>query len=130
MSGPNFILDKGYKCSGAITQYSPVKLSTDDTVITCAAGDLALGVCQDEISAADATAGRVADIRLMGLTRMVASAAITRSARVIAAGTGKIVTATAATAKQNQIGIATVSVTTNGDHIDVMLTPGVQVDIP
>lgn len=127
--GPNFVLDKGYVAAGAIPQFRAVKLNTKDTVVvTAAAADMPLGVCQEEISADDATNGRVGDIRLLGITRAVASGVIALSGRVIVGANGKVAAAAGATANQNQIGIALLASTGDNDHIDLFLTPGVQID--
>lgn len=79
MPGPNFVLDLPYKAAAAIPVFTLVKLSADDTVTpTVAATDAAIGVCQEIISAGDVTNGRVCDIRVMGVTRVIAGGTVTR----------------------------------------------------
>lgn len=97
MPGPNFVLDLPYKAAAAITQFSAVKLSADDTVTpVTAATDFTIGFCQETVATADVTSGRVCDIRVMGVTRAIAGGTVTRgtnatvnaSAQVVAAATG------------------------------------------
>ena len=119
--GPNYVLDKGFIAGNAIGQFRAVVQTGDQTcALAGAAGDV-LGVCQEEISAQDATDGRVADIRIMGITRMIAGAAVTRRDRVAADAQGRAVLATTG---QAVIGIAWTAATAAGEHIDVLLTPG------
>jgi hypothetical protein len=85
-----------------------------------------LGVVQEDASAADVTKGRIVDVRLMGIARVVAGAAITRGTRVGVGATGKVLPMVGtAGLVENVVGIAMTTVTTDLDHIDVLLTPGV-----
>lgn len=126
--GPNFVLDKGFLATGAVEQFRVVELVTHESVQrTNALGDAAIGVCQEgDVTAGDATNGRVIAIRILGITRVVAAAAITLGAPVRADATGKVTTLAAATANQNVVGIAMTAATADGDHIDLLLTPGTQ----
>lgn len=126
MSGPNFVLDKGYQCAAAVPQFTLVKLSGDQQVTpTVLATDQSIGVCQEVVTTADATAGRVADIRLMGITRVVAGAAITRGSKLRSDTTGRVVPlGGVAGVNEVVVGIALVSVSNVGDHLDMYLTFG------
>src|SRR4051812_42545521 len=128
MSGPNYGLDKGHVASAAVVQFAFVTLGAAESVATSTAGQLALGVAQEACPAADATNNRVIDVRYFGISRAIAGAAIAIGARVVTDGTGRVVTATATTAKQNQVGIALQASAAANDAIDVFLTPGVQID--
>lgn len=132
MPGPNFVLDKGYFPDAATNQFKCQKAVSGATnqehCTEAGAADQVLGVIQETVTAGDVTNGRVADVRLIGISRCIASAAIANGARVIAAATGKVVTATASTAKQAQVGIALTTAAADGDHIDILLTPGAQID--
>lgn len=131
MAGPNYVLDKGFVAGGAITQYRGVVLSATAESVTQAssAGVQALGIAQDTvISSADATNSRVADVRILGISRCIAGAAITTERRMVLDNQGRVVPAAATTAKQNQVGIALQTASAAGDHVDVLLTPGVQID--
>jgi hypothetical protein len=120
--GPTYVLDKTAAAGGAIGQYRAVVLSDEDTAaqVTVAAST-AIGVCQEEISAADVTAGRQASIRILGITYALAGAATTAGTRVAVDNAGRVV---AATAGQSVLGIVLDTVTTANDPVAVLLTPG------
>lgn len=134
MPGPNFGLDKGYQPTGAVRKFRVVTRSTsnkEQCAEAASAGALPLGVCQEEISADDATRGRVADIRISGISRCIAGAALTTiGVPVRTDNQGRVVTLAAATANQNQLGITQTAAAAAGDHIDVLLTPGASVTVP
>jgi hypothetical protein len=124
--GPNYVLDKGFIANSAVVQFHAVKLAADDQVTAVtAAGEQAIGVCQEEITAGDATSGRVTDVRILGISRVVAGAAVTRGAlvRVNAAGRAIALAGTAGV-NENVLGMALTPATADGEHIDVLLTPG------
>lgn len=132
MAGPNYGLAKGFKAGGAIRQFRFVELGASEVVTEVdAASVAALGVCQDSISAEDATSGRIANIQLEGIARCIAGAAITFVAGgggvpVRVDNQGRVVALAAATANQNVVGRVFMGADAAGDHIDVHLTPGVQ----
>jgi len=131
MAGPNYVLDKGFKAGGAaaIRQWRCVRMTAVDTCAEAnTAGQVVLGVCQESVSANDSSRGRVADIRIMGITRAEAGAAITLGDRLVTDNQGRVVPATAATAKQNQVGIAWAAAGAAGDYIDMLLSTTVQID--
>lgn len=127
MPGPNFVLDKGYTCLAAVRRFRVVFATTTREQVreANAAGGIPLGVCQEEISADDATRGRVANIRIMGISRCVADAAIPIDTYVRAAADGRVTTLAAVTQNQNVVGRTTTASAAAGDHIDVILMPGV-----
>jgi len=130
MPGPNFGLDKGYQPTAAVRQFRAVVRSTtnkEQCAEATVAGALPLGVCQEEITTADAAVGRVADIRIQGISRCIADAAIVIGAKVRVAADGRVTAVAAATANQNQLGITQTAAAAANDHIDVLLTPGVSV---
>ena len=122
MPGPNMVLDKGYKANGAVTQFRGVVLA-DDTSVTqaAAAGARCVGISQETATAQDATDGRIINVRVQGISRAVASAAVTRDARVAVQADGRFA---AATATQVPVGIALTAAAAAGDHFNVELTPG------
>lgn len=128
MPGPNFILDKGYQPTGAVRKFRVVTRSTTNKEQCAEAtvlGAQPLGVCQEEISAADATKGRVADIRVAGASRCIAGAVMaTLDIPVRVDAQGRVVPLAAATANQNVVGILQTAAAAIGDHVDVFLTPG------
>lgn len=129
MAGPNYVLDKGFEAGGAIGRFRCVELGANEVVTQAnAVNDPVIGICQDEITSADATNGRVADIRMAGISRCIASGTIAAGDRVRAAADGGVVTLAAGTAGQRQVGIALQSAV-SGDHLDVFLTIGATADV-
>lgn len=122
----NFILDKGYVSTGAVRQFSAVVRTAvkQQCAEASVLGALTLGVCQDEVSAEQATNGRVADIRVNGITRAIADGVIGVGVRVRTAADGRVTALAAATANQNVLGITETASAAAGDHLDVNLTPG------
>ena len=127
MAGPNYVLDKGFLAGGAITKYRGVELGANETVTQAnAVNDRVLGICQEEVSAGDATNGRIVDIRLLGISRCIAGAAVTIGNLVTIDGSGRVVNSPVAVGTAYAVvGIALQTAANAGDHIDVLLTPGV-----
>lgn len=137
--GANYGLDKGYKTATALgsaasgpdlaTSYDyfvavvPTGTAGDTVTLATTAGDLVLGVAQQRVAVADINKQMV-DIRIYGITKMVASAAIVYGAPIRNTTTGTAVTAT--TAGQRILGVALSAAAAAGDVIDVLLTPGGQ----
>jgi len=126
LPGANYTLDKGLLAQSALITFRAVKGGTVDESCTAmtAVTELPLGVVQHGVVAAD-VGKQIADVRILGITKMEASAAITRWVAVGAAADGRAVTAGAAGARM--LGIALSAATAAGDWIDVLLTPGAQV---
>jgi hypothetical protein len=126
MAGPNYVLDKGYILEGS-SAYSRFRFvaagATDQSVTsTIAAGALALGVIQEEVDAAKVATGKVtADIRILGISRVTAGAAVTLWAEVTTDASGRAINA--ATATHRVLGRALQSAAALGDEIDVLLVP-------
>lgn len=132
MPGPNFVLDKGYVPTAAVRQFRCVTASTTKEKCTeaASAGALVLGIAQEEATAGDATNERVINIRLMGISRAIADAAYSIGTRVRTAADGRVTALAAATANQPQVGVLTTASTAANDHVDVLLTPGVNITVP
>ena len=128
MPGPNFVLDKGFYAETAVNLFYAVKQGTAAESVTAvtAVNEFAWGIAQEATTLADAQAGRAINVRLMGISRAVAQAPITRGARVRTHSSGKL-TVLAGTAGTVEfiVGIATTAAAADGDHFDVLLTPGV-----
>jgi hypothetical protein len=123
--GPNFVLDKGYRANTAIRQFRAVVLVADDQCSEASvAASFCLGICQDEVATADANK-QIANIRLLGISFGIASAAVARMARLAVTNDGRLVTTT--TAGQAQVGIALSAAAAAGDWFEVLLTPGATV---
>lgn len=124
MAGPNYVLDKGFKAGGAIGRFRYVEFSAVETVVqanyTAGGPDNLAGVCQEEISAGDATNGRIAAVRLIGISRCIAGATITTGteARVMPDAQGRVIPW--ATAGSKMVGVALQDAVV-GDHVDVLL---------
>jgi hypothetical protein len=121
MPGPNYVLDKGFRAQSATDAYTAVKMGTANESVTVVN---VVGWLQETPSADDVTAGRVVNVRLMGITRAIAGAGIARGAPVKITADGKVITATAAGPAH---GRAMFTVTADGDHVDILITPGAYV---
>lgn len=112
------------------SQYLFVNVNGSGEVAVAAAGDPAIGVLQNKPSAQ----GRSATVRVLGVSKVEAGAAITVGARVASNASGKAVTATAATVDtsdagvasdavvgSNVLGIALEAAAADGDIIPVLL---------
>src|SRR3954452_1237733 len=123
MPGMNFVLDKGFQVQSAVTKFMVVKYGTADQTCTAVTGvnQVPLGVVQEDASAADVTKGRIVNVRLMGIARCVAGAAITRGTRVGVGATGKVLPMVGtAGLVENTVGIAMMSSAADLDVIDVL----------
>lgn len=123
--GPNFVLDKGFQATTAITQFRAVTLTANDAVKqTDGAAQFAIGVCQESITAADATNERICDVRILGITRAIngVAGALARMAKVATDTTGRVVVATTG---QAVLGVVMSAAAAQGDQVDLLLTPGV-----
>ena len=132
MPGPNYSIDKGFYIDAATTQFYAQKLVTgskEHVTQASTLGDACIGIIQESVTAAYVTNGRIADVRIAGISRAVAGGAVTIGARVRAAASGKLVALAAATAKQEVVGIAMTAAAADGDHFDVFLTLGAQADV-
>jgi hypothetical protein len=130
--GPNFVLDKGFRATGA-TAYAfgeCVVLTTDGTTVARAtsANARCIGIVQDDAEVAKVTTGKLnVSVRLLGISRVLAGAAVAINDRVAVDTTARVVTKvqTAGGAQPTPvIGTALTAATAAGDFIDVLLTPG------
>lgn len=139
MAGSNYVLDKGFpvlstyngSAAAGVLAYRVVKWSSTaidlQTASTATSGTL--GVVQESIDAAKVATGKVvADVRLLGITKVLVTTATSLAigVRVMAGAAGGVVLATTT----NQVlgiivGVGTSGTITAGDLIDVLLVPGV-----
>jgi len=139
MAGSNYVLDKGFpvlstynsSAAAGVLAYRVVKWSSTaidlQTAATATSGTL--GVVQESIDAAKVATGKVvADVRLLGITKVLVTTATSLAigVRVMAGAGGGVVLATTT----NQVlgiivGVGTSGTITAGDLIDVLLVPGV-----
>jgi hypothetical protein len=135
-TGPNYVLDKGFLAQGGSVQYNFGEIIVPGTAVqscvrsTAAVGGTTffLGVCQETIDAAKVVTGKVfADVRMLGISRVIAGGTVTVGARVTSDTSARAVAVTRAAAGAQPapiLGIALTGTTNVGEHIDVLLTPG------
>jgi hypothetical protein len=130
--GPNFVLDKGFRTTGstAFAFGEPVVLTGDGTTIARAtvAGSMVIGVVQEDIDAPRVLTGKaIINIRMLGISRVIAAGTIALGARVANDASARAVAVTRAAAgaqPAHVFGVALTPAAAAGDHIDVLLTPG------
>lgn len=137
--GGNFVVDKGWKvlstynasAAAGVTRYRAVKLgATADTIdLNTAGATLSVGVVQEDVDQTKVATGKVvADVRMMGITKMFVNTtpgSIVQGSKVMVGSAGGAVLATATNIP---IGIClTTGTIAAGDLIDVLLTPGMPV---
>jgi hypothetical protein len=102
-------------------------------------GEKVLGVVQEDTpspldsrsgSKDYAYLGRVVNVRILGITRVIATGVIPVGSRCISNGDGTVVVAAGTTANQEIVGIAYGAAAATGDQIDLLLTPGLQSNNP
>ena len=121
MAGPNYVLSKGFKAGAAITQYRFVSLAASEVVTqTATAGAASIGISQETISTADATAGRIVNVALIGISRAIAGMVLaTPGIQVTSNASGQVKTVGTG---ENAIGILLNAATATSAHVDVLLT--------
>jgi hypothetical protein len=131
--GPNYGLDKGFLVEGSsAVAFGEIAVpGTGEQAVgraTSAGAATFQGVFQESVDVGDVLTGKVfANVRVTGITRVIAGAAVTKGARVTNDTSARAVAATqtAAGAQPKAVlGIAQTAATAAGQHIDVLLTPG------
>jgi hypothetical protein len=137
----DYILDKGYpvlstynaSAAGGVTAFRAVKFSVSGSVafidLNVAATTMSIGVVQENIDQAKVATGKaVADVRILGVTKMVVQTgtSIVIGSRLTLGNAGGAIIAASG---NQQVGICVgMSVpggtVGNGDIVDVLLTPG------
>lgn len=135
--GGNFVLDKGWKvlstyntsAAAGVTRFRAVAAASDTVDLVVLSTTRPLGIVQEDIDQVKVATGKtVANVRLMGITKMFVqtAAGISQGGRVMAGTQGGAVNA--AGAGNVPIGIClTAGTIAAGDLIDVLLTPGMPV---
>jgi hypothetical protein len=136
--GGNMVLDKGYKvlstynssAAAGVTKFRGVKWVTTDFIdLNVAASTIGIGVVQEDIDQVDVATGKaVANVRMLGITKLVVqtAASITFMSRITLGNAGGAVIA--ATGNQQIglcVGLPGPNALAAGDLIDVLLTPGI-----
>ncbi len=121
MATGNFVLDKGYNAAAAITKFRAVKFSAEETVTPVTAiTDVPIGVSQFAVSAGEIALGKGASVRVLGITEIEVSAAVTVGALcgMTTDGRGK----TAATGER-VLGMFTQGAANAGDRASLLFIP-------
>jgi hypothetical protein len=126
--GPNYVLDKGHVATGstAYVQGELAVASGDGTKCARATGAAAKvrGVVMENVDAAKVTTTKVViNLRMLGIARVLAGAAIAVEDRVTNDATARAVTVSAAIGAKEYFGVALTAATAAGQYIDVLLTP-------
>jgi hypothetical protein len=127
----NFVLDKGYAVASnyassdanGVQAFRGVRLVSSQTIDRVSAStQVAIGIVQEDVDLAKVQTGKaVVDVRVQGISRAVAGAAIAIGAEVMFNAVGKVITA--ATAANRVCGIALQAAAADNDQIDVELVP-------
>jgi phage tail sheath gpL-like len=110
----SFIAAADYSTTG---QYRFVYLSAADTVTLCGAGTMPIGILQN-----NPVQYAIAEVMLLGISRLSVSAACALMARLESAANGQGVTTT--TDKDNVAAVVIQEATDANDVVRVLLTPG------
>jgi hypothetical protein len=132
--GPNYVLSKGFLGEGAAA-FTKGEITVFGTAVqgvaratSAGATNKFLGVVADTVEVAKITTGKAeVTIDLLGISRVIAGASITKGDKLTndtSCRATPITRATAGNQPQNVLGIALTTTTTVGEHIDVLLTPG------
>jgi len=120
-SGENAILCKTFEANGDLSdyQYRWVKLEAAGTVAICGNGEAPIGILQN-----DPEDGEQANVMLMGISNLVAHAAIAVNETIGSQANGRGVTVNADTNTYNAVALEAAN--DQDDEIKVLLTSGIQ----
>lgn len=126
MADRAFVLSRGFDAEAAITKHRAVKAGTiaESVIPVAAATDVALGVAEFDVTAAEMTKGKQASVQMAGIVEMEASAALVAGALVGLAANGR---AAAAGAGVRTIGVVVGNPAAGaGERVSVLLAlPGI-----
>lgn len=114
----NYLLDKGYDVSAAISKFHAVKYVADQEVgpVTANTDEIA-GFAQFAVTAAEITRGKGATVRLGGITEAIASGAVAVGDVVTLDADGRV---SSGSSGQRIVGTCVGAPATNaGDHISL-----------
>jgi len=131
MAGANYVLDKGftalstYNASSVngVQAFRLVKITAQDQIdLNVLATTISIGVVQEDVDVAKVATGKaVVDVRILGISKVVAGAAISIGVEVMSDTSGRVITAV--TAANRTVGLALQAAAAAGDIIDVLLVP-------
>lgn len=118
----NFVLDKGFDVSGAITKFRAVKLTgVEEVGPVTAIGDDIIGFPQFSVATTEITRGKGASVRVIGVTEAEAGGAIAVNQRCQLAADGTVIALVAASGARG-VGKCVGSPSTNaGDRISLLI---------
>jgi len=127
MAGPSYVLDRGFRATTEIEQFHAVMQTDKESVkLADSSGAFCIGVVQDQAYEEDGDVGRrIVNVRLFGLTRAVASAALAVGVKVSAAADGRV---QAAAAGHAVLGVVTTPCENADEWVDLLMTPGAAVE--
>lgn len=118
--GPNEVLDKGFRADTAIPRFHAVVLTdVENCALATSAGASVLGFSQEEVSEDHSNRGRVVNVRVFGITRAIAGAALALFEQVEVAADGRVVPQDTG----EVVGRCLTPVDQANDHIDLLLLP-------
>ncbi|HEY7418033.1 MAG TPA: DUF2190 family protein [Ktedonobacteraceae bacterium] len=124
MAWGNFVLDKGMDAGGAISKCRAVKLSAQETVVQVTAStDIALGIEQFGVSAADIARGKGSSVRWIGVSEWEAGAAVGIGVEVMCDTSGRCIPATGTGNRVKGVCVSDAAVNA-GDRCTVLLYIG------
>lgn len=101
MAWGNFVLDKGYTAAAATTKFFAVKYSAAEAVTPVTANtDQIAGFAQFGVTAGEILTGKGEDVRIIGVTEAVATAAIAVGVAVQLEADGRVSAAVGASGKR------------------------------
>jgi hypothetical protein len=121
-----YVVDKGFSTSAAVTQYYVVKRTAAGSAgpvvgPVTAVTDVPFGVAQEEVTTAEQARGKQIAVALIGISVCIAGAAITAGQRLTLGATGKVVPAVAAS---SIVGLAMSDASGDGKQVSVLLALG------
>jgi hypothetical protein len=125
MAWGNFILDSGFDVTAAVTKFRCVKLTAAEIVgAVSGIADLPIGVAQYSVATAEVAKGKLASVRLMGVTEAEAAGAIAVGVRCQMEADGRVSAEVGASGKR-LVGICVGHPAgTAGDRIAMLFLPG------
>lgn len=126
MAAGNFVLDKGYACTLAVTKFRAVKYTgnTEEVGPVTAITDDPAGWAQYGVTLAEVAKGKGPSVRLLGITEAEAAGAIAVGQRCQLEADGRVSAAVGASGKRlvgRCVGFAAVNA---GDRISMLIYPG------
>jgi hypothetical protein len=126
--GPQYVLDKGHVATGSAAYKFGELVTASGDGTKCAratvAGAKLRGVCQENVDAAKVLTGKVVlDVRMLGISRVIAGAAVAVEDRLTNDTSARAVPVSAVVGAKEYFGIAMTAATGAGEMIDVLLVP-------